>query len=156
MNVKKVSLISWIPLQLVAFVSWIPIMWLAILLDTFDQWQWSRQPSFQNALNWLVTADPIVVTVFGFILLVRHEYGSRDFWKHSGIWYAVYSAFHIGFFVSCFFHLDTWQSSCIYAYAISFVIYPVIALLELILVITVAKKVSKKEKKDNEGGRNEN
>ncbi len=34
--------------------------------------------------------DIIGVTIVGAVIIFRHQYGSRKFWWHCGIWYAVY------------------------------------------------------------------
>lgn len=34
--------------------------------------------------------DMIGVTIVGAVIIFRHQYGSRKFWRHCGIWYAVY------------------------------------------------------------------
>ena len=106
------KLLSWkAPFFLVLWIMLQPlVMWVcAILSEEFAalmfpdyMWYYGFPSGIKVGFAQLECAlwDMIGVTIVGAIIVFRHKVGSRKFWMHSGIWYAVYLILTIGA-ISC-------------------------------------------------------
>lgn len=149
MNIEKtVGLITWIPLQIVAFKMVCSInngllnLFLHYDPDFFFYWGGGLSGlKFSIAALLLLGVVAFVVMIVGGIIVLRHEYGSKKFWIHCVVWYSVYLVLAIGIIV---YEASDWGIRGDYpvtALGIAIGLYPIIVLLELIAVVTIARVI---------------
>ncbi len=100
---KVIARASWIPLLIVAVALLISFLLGIDLLRLFfpdfylPHWHHNEPASsFFNAMGYIVLFGAFLVAVVGEIILIRHGYGSKKFWKHTTIWYAVFVVLTVG------------------------------------------------------------
>ncbi|MBP5340779.1 MAG: hypothetical protein J6Y52_00220 [Bacteroidales bacterium] len=108
-----------------------------------NQWYCIKPPvlSFLGVMENIVLIAVFAVVVVGEVILIRHEYGSKKFWKHTAIWYAVYVVLIVGMTIGEGINFNVLGDPLIIPLTIAICLYPVIALLELMLVISIARWV---------------
>lgn len=143
---KKVSVIAWIPLQIVAYfvVRFVEPIMMETLMPK-NQWYCIKPPvlSFLGVMENIVLIAAFAVVVVGEVLLIRHEYGSKKFWKYFAIWYAVYVVLIVGMTIGEGINFNVLGDPLIIPLTIAICLYPVIALLGLILVMAITRWVNK-------------
>lgn len=147
---KKVGIIAWIPLQIVAFIMVCLINGgLLKLFRHYDPdffFYWGNGLSgleFSIAALLMLGVGAFVVMIVGGIILLRHEYGSKKFWIHCGVWYAVYLVLAIGVIVYEASDCGIRGDYPVTALGIAIGLYPIIVLLVLMAVVTIARVISR-------------
>jgi hypothetical protein len=139
---KKVSIIAWIPLQIVAYIvaRFVELTVQKALMPE-SQWYCVRPPvlSFLGIMENIIMIGAFVMIVVGEVLLIRHGYDNKKFWKHSAIWYAVYVVLIVGMTIWEGIAFDVLSDPVVISLTIAICLYPVIALLELMIVMMVAR-----------------
>ena len=94
--------------------------------------------------------DMIGVTIVGAVIIFRHQYGSRKFWMHCGIWYAVYLLMTMGVII---YMANDWGQMWKHSFVMISTmncLYPPLVLLGLMLAVwlrrLLIKGVLKKKK----------
>lgn len=143
---KEVAVIAWIPLQIVAYIltRFVELMIQKTLISE-NQWYCIRPPalSFLNVLENVAMIGVFVVVVVGEIILIRHGYGSRKFWKHAVIWYAVYVVPIVGMALWKGAIFNVLGDPVVISFTVATCLYPVMALLGLMLVMTISRRMKK-------------
>ena len=147
---KKVSIIAWIPIVVVSLKLSIVlgIESLGIFSPDFYLPHWlqiEQASSFFDAMVNIVLAGAIIVALVGEIIHVRHGYGSKKFWKHSAIWYAVYVVLIVGMTILVGMNFNVLKEPPIIPLIIATCLYPAIALLGLMLVVAITRCIKKKQ-----------
>ena len=147
---KVIARASWIPLLIVAVALLISFLLGIDLLKLFfpdfylPHWHHNEPASsFFNAMGYIVLFGAFLVAVVGEIILIRHGYGSKKFWKHTTIWYAVFVVLTVGITILEGMNYNQLTDTPIIPLTIAICLYPVIALLELMLVMSIARWVKK-------------
>lgn len=143
---KKVSTIAWIPLQLVALmaVGYIEGLLLKLTKSEGALWPYGIAAfNFSLATFIMLVIASTAVAIVGWIILFRHEYGSKKFWKHCGVWYVVYLALTIGIIIYEGYDWGILGRYYYISFAVSICLYPVVALLCLMLVMAIAAGIKK-------------
>ena len=144
---KIVGLIAWIPISIVALfgASMLGADLLHLLYSPSDYPDFvsHTEADFINAMGYIVLFAAAVMTIVGEVILARHGYGNKKFWKHYAIWYAAYAVFLIGMTILEGSIFNTLSDPPTIPFAITFCLYPGIALLLLMAVIAAARGIAK-------------
>lgn len=154
---NKVALITWIPLQMILlFASLVIMTYLRRILEVSGElYGRSLRSELIYSYGGLTTLllAMVGVTIVGFFVLYRYEYGSRKFLVHCAVWYAVYLALTVLVFL---YETARWNVEWIAPVTSCFLtvcIYPVMAFFGLKLVIAIVKGVRwiiARDKMDND------
>ena len=144
--------VTWLLLQFVAFnlSCLINDGLLHLFLNPEDLWFWGgmSRMNFDLASLILLGNEALVVAVVGCVVLFRNEYGSKKFWKHCAVWYAIYLLLTI---LIILYESKDWGLSFndtpVFVLTVAISLYPLVALSGLMVVITVAKWVNRIIKK---------
>ena len=143
---KKVSIIAWIPLQVVAYVvaRAVKLMMQKALIPE-NQWYCARPSvlSFLGIMESIIMIGAFVVMVAGEVLLIRYGYGSKKFWKRAAIWYAVYVVLIVGMTIWKGITFDVLSDPVVISLTIASCLYPVVALFGLMLIMAKTKRIKK-------------
>lgn len=143
---KIIAIIAWIPLQIVAYIATraIKLMMQKALISE-NQWYCSRPPvlSFLGVMENVIMIGVFVMIVVGEVLLIRHGYDNKKFWKHSAIWYAAYVVLIVGMTIWEGIAFDVLSDPVVISLTIASCLYPVVALLGLMLVMTISRRMKK-------------
>ena len=146
---KLIACISWIPLLIVAFQLSLmcSIDVIRLLHPDFYMPHWcpvgSDASSFSDSMGYTILFEAILAAILGEIILIRHGYGTKRFWKHSSIWYAVYVVLTVGIIILAGMNFNVLSDPPIIPLTIAICLYPVIALLELMLVMAITRSIKK-------------
>ncbi len=115
-----------------------------------NQWYCSRPPvlSFLGIMENIIMIGAFVMIVAGEVLLIRHGYDNKKFWKHSAIWYAAYVVLIVGMTIWEGIAFDVLSDPVVISLTIATCLYPVVALLGLILVMTITRRIKKMIRKE--------
>ena len=144
---KIVGLIAWIPISLVALL--VAPMFVVDLLRFFytpvdyPGFINPSDASFINAMGYIVLFAAAVMTIAGEVILARHGYGTKKFWKHYAIWSAAYVVFLIGITILEGSIFNTLSDPPIIPFTIAFCLYPGIALLFFVAFIAAVRGIKK-------------
>lgn len=146
---KIVGLIAWIPLAIVALwmVSMMGIDMLRLFYPQFYFPHWhhigSTASKFVNTMGYIVLFAAAVMMIAVEVILARHGYGNKKFWKHYAIWYAAYAVFLIGMTILEGSNFDKLSHPPIIPFAIALCLYPGIALLLMLAVVAAVRIIGK-------------
>lgn len=146
---KLIACISWIPLLIVAFQLSLmcSIDVIRLLHPDFYMPHWcpvgSDASSFSDSMGYTILFEAILAAILGEIILIRHGYGTKRFWKHLSIWYAVYVVLTVGIIILAGMNFNVLSDPPIIPLTIAICLYPVIALLELMLVMAITRSIKK-------------
>lgn len=148
---KIVSLMVWIPLQALALFLMFYILDVCSLIDSCG----AIDTNFDAAISFflgtviLLVVGVLLVTIVGGIIIVRHKYGSKRFWKHIAVWYAVYLALSTGLIID---DIVCWDIRFLYDYFPFYIVcslYPVLVLLVLMAVVAIARRIRRLVKRNS-------
>lgn len=145
---KKIACVSWIPLLIVAVILsfMLGVDLLRLFFPDFYLPHWHQNEpdfSFFNTIGYLVLVSALMFAVVGETILIRHGYGCKKFWKHFAIWYAIFVVLTVGLTILEGMKLSILGDPPIIPFTIAICLYPVIALLELMLVVAIARRITK-------------
>jgi hypothetical protein len=148
---NKVALITWIPMQMILlFASLVIMTYLGRILEISGElYGRSLRSGLIYSLGGLTTLllAMVGVTIVGFFVLYRYEYGSRKFLVHCAVWYAVYLALTVLVFL---YETARWNVEWIAPVTACFLtvcIYPVLVFFGLKLVMTITRFIKKMKNK---------
>jgi hypothetical protein len=148
---NKVAIISWIPMQMILlFASLVIMTYLGRILEISGElYGWSLRSGLIYSYGGLTTLllAMLGVTIVGFFVLYRYEYGSRKFLVHCVVWYAVYWVLTVVVFL---YETARWNVEWIAPVTSCFItvcIYPVMAFFGLKLVMTITRCIKKTKNK---------
>ena len=128
---KAVSIVAWIPLQLVAYLS-VDKLFNDVMcyIESF-----SPRYGYHHRFSSLFTIQFLAFAVIGLLIVFRNEYGSKIFWKHFLLLY-------IGYHFACSsILLVNCQNFMVMLEIISTSLFPAFSLLGLMLVVLVTRGV---------------
>ncbi len=145
---NKVAIIAWIPMLLILlFASLVMMTYLGRILEVSGElYGRSLRIYSYGGLTTLLLAM-VGVTIVGFFVLYRYEYGSRKFLVHCAVWYAVYLALTVVVFL---YETARWNVEWIAPVTSCFItvcIYPVMVFFGLKLVMTTTRCIMKMKNK---------
>lgn len=146
---KTVDIIVWLVVQLVAAVISCFIASF-VAKQTFPNfWGYGGPPAFKVTLAELqcLFFDMIGTAIVGVVLLLRHKYGTRKFWIHGAVWYAVYLVATMSVII---YKANDWGvmgGYCFVEMSVMNCLYPVIAVLLLMAVIAAVRGIMRLIKK---------
>ena len=91
----------------------------------------------------MLVVGALLVTIVGGVVIIRYEYRCKRFWKHLAVWYAVYLALSIGLVID---DIVCWDIRFLYDYFPFYIacsLYPVLALLVLMVVVAIARWIQR-------------
>ncbi|MBO4751260.1 MAG: hypothetical protein J5526_00725 [Bacteroidales bacterium] len=151
---KIVEAVAWIGMQFVALVVF--ILFYEGLAHLLLRPRWLHGGIsyfvFSVTTTYMIIIEALIIAVVGLVLLRRHGYGSKKFWKHFWIWYGVFLALHWGIMIIEGFDCDLFWWPPFYVFAFVNSCYPGIVL----LCLMGAKAVAKGRKRGENEKLNEN
>ena len=91
--------------------------------------------------------DMISTSIVGVVLLWRHKYGTRKYWIHGAVWYAVYLVATMSVIIYMANDWGVKGEYCFVEMSVMNCLYPVIAVLLLMAVIAAVRGIMRLIKK---------
>ena len=132
---NKICIIAWLPICVITFVVFATLI---SMLSSCVYHSGRTAMIFSTSISLMLQIETLAIAIVGNIVFVSHEYGSKLFWKRSAIWYAVYLVLTIGIMIYEGIDWDLFLDSPFLFFVLLNCLYPIVAMLELVLVIKVA------------------
>ena len=87
--------------------------------------------------------DMIGTAIVGVVLLLRHNYGTRKYWIHSAVWYAVYLVATMSVIIYMANDWGVKGEYCFVEMSVMNCLYPLLALLLLVAIVAAARGIMK-------------
>ena len=133
---NKICIIAWLP---ICVITLIVFAMLSSKLSSCFYHSWRTETIFFASTTLMLLIETFAIAIVGNIVFVGYEYGSKLFWKRSAVWYAVYLAITIVALICEGIRWDLFSDSPFIFFALFNCLYPLVLMLELVLVINVAK-----------------